>query len=226
MVLSPPLSFFNYQKAPLSVWYSVRFTWLNLFYQMKCIQKLIHLKGLLARKVERPMVQYLGIWIFGDHSLYWTALFYNPISVPVKNILQHVICEKRLLYFSLSGRHLFKHEDHTFEILSSVLVLQFTGWAKGWFYFFFSLLRSQLSSRHFHDYLCPLIPRNWLRALDLSSSFWNEASSTRALQLANEKSCGEWGRRGSGARWGGLCSPFQSVPARGRWQKSLFWRDN
>lgn len=180
--VSNPPPFFNYRKPPLSLWYSVRFTWLNLCYQMKGVQKLIHLKGLLARKVKRPMVQYSGIQFFGDHSLYRTALFYNPISVPVKNILQLVIREKHLLYFSLSGRPLSKHEDHTFEILSSVLVRQFTGWTGTLIYlFFFFLLRSQLSSRHLHDYLCPLIPRNWLRALDLSSAFWNEAWSTRAL---------------------------------------------
>lgn len=140
-VLCPtPPPFFNYRKAPLSLWYSVRFTCLNLCYQMKGVQKLIHLKGLLARKVKRPMVQYLGIQFFGDHSLYRTALFYNPISVPVKNILQCVIREKHLLYFSLSGRRLFKHEDHTFEILSSVLVRQFTGWTGTLIFFFFSFL--------------------------------------------------------------------------------------
>lgn len=83
---------------------------------MKSIQKLIHLKGFLARKEERPTVQGLGIQFFGDHSLYWTALFYNPISVLVKNILQDV---KNISYFFLfSGRPLFKNEDHKFETLS------------------------------------------------------------------------------------------------------------
>lgn len=71
---------------------------------MKGIQKLIHLKGFLARKAERPTVQGLGIQFFGDHSLYWTALFYNPISVPVKNILQDV---KNISYIFYSVEDLF-----------------------------------------------------------------------------------------------------------------------
>jgi len=85
---------------------------------MKGIQKLIHLNRLLARKAERPVVRYLGIWFFGDCGFYWTALFHNPISAPVKNVLPDIICEKHLQFFSLSRRPLFKHVEHTFEILS------------------------------------------------------------------------------------------------------------
>lgn len=71
---------------------------------MKGVQKLIRLKGFLARKEERPTVQGLGIQYFGDHSLYRTALFYNPISVPVKNILQDV---KNISYIFCSVEDLF-----------------------------------------------------------------------------------------------------------------------
>lgn len=71
---------------------------------MKGVQKLIRLKGFLARKEERPTAQGLGIQYFGDHSLYRTALFYNPISVPVKNILQDV---KNISYIFCSVEDLF-----------------------------------------------------------------------------------------------------------------------
>lgn len=98
------LSILNCPKAPLSLWYSVSSTWPSVCYQMKGLQKLIHLKGFLARKKERPTVQGLGIRFFGDHSLYWTALFYNPISVPVKNILQDV---KNISYIFCSVEDLF-----------------------------------------------------------------------------------------------------------------------
>lgn len=54
-------------------------------------------------------------------------------------MLQDVICEKHLLYFLLSKRPLFKHEDHTFEILSKFYAsaaIYRMGWG---FDFFFSL---------------------------------------------------------------------------------------
>lgn len=137
--LFPQLSLFKRQKAPLSLWYSMSSTWPNLCHLMKGVQKLIHLKGFLARKGERPTVQGLGIRYFGDHSLYWTALFYNPISVPVKNILQDV---KNISYIFCSVEDLFLNTRTTNLKLqvSSVLVLQFTGWVGSLNAFFCSFL--------------------------------------------------------------------------------------
>lgn len=80
LVPFPPHSL-NYQKASLSLWYSERFTWPNLCYQMKGFQKLIHLKGLLAREVERPMVQYLGFWFFLETSVCIGLLCFIILSV-------------------------------------------------------------------------------------------------------------------------------------------------
>lgn len=73
-------------------------------------------KGIFGQERGKAHSARFGDSIFGDRSLYWTALLYNPISVPVKNILQDV---KNISHiFLLSGRPLFKLKDHKFETLS------------------------------------------------------------------------------------------------------------
>lgn len=52
---------------------------------MKGFQKAMHPERLLAKYIEGPVVQYLGLQFFEDHDLYWSILFYNPLSVPIMN---------------------------------------------------------------------------------------------------------------------------------------------
>lgn len=96
-----------------------------------------------------------------------------------------------------------------------MLVLQFTGWA-GVLIFFFPFLRSQLSSRHFQDYLCPLIPKNWLRALICLPISEMRHGPLRPCSLLMKKVAGGEPREGPGRRTGRSVLPPPLCPSTGQ----------